>query len=167
MGKPSKAISNEKKYLNVKKSYFTIFFSNLDLHFSRNGSQFTNCEAIFRPLRRQGMGWRVCSKGRSPTVTWSNINKLVDMMCGNLYRLQRGIQNPVKHVRWSFLLNAVNYFRKKLRLRCLTGFWILLWVVWWSFGRTPIFCSSKLGPNPRRLIVTDHPWYGIEVSKCI
>ena len=41
--------------------------------------------------------------------------------------LKRRIQNPVKHLRWSFLKNiwrlkAVNYFRKKLHLRCSTGF---------------------------------------------
>ena len=36
--------------------------------------------------------------------------------------VQRRIQNPAKHVRWSVLwkLSAVNYFRKKLHLRYLT-----------------------------------------------
>ena len=44
---------------------------------------------------------------------------------------QRLIQNPVEHIRWSFLrnssrLSAVNYFCKKLHVRCSTGFWIRL-----------------------------------------
>ena len=36
--------------------------------------------------------------------------------------IERRVQNPVKHLRWSFLL-AVNYFRKNINLRCWTGFW--------------------------------------------
>ena len=40
---------------------------------------------------------------------------------------QRRIENPVKHLRWSccensWQLSAVNYFRKTLYLRCMTGF---------------------------------------------
>ena len=40
---------------------------------------------------------------------------------------QKRIQNPVKHLRWSGLLEiywhlAVSYFRKTFRLRYLTGF---------------------------------------------
>ena len=46
--------------------------------------------------------------------------------------LQRRIQNLVKHLKWSVLgnserLKAVNYFRKTLNFRCLTGFWIRLY----------------------------------------
>ena len=43
--------------------------------------------------------------------------------------VQRWIQNPVKYLRWNFScknserLKAANYSRKKLHLRCLTGFW--------------------------------------------
>ena len=49
------------------------------------------------------------------------------------YSIQRRIQKPVKHLRWSYFcengqqLSAVNYFCKNLHLRCLTGFWIRLW----------------------------------------
>ena len=43
---------------------------------------------------------------------------------------QKRLQNLVKHLRWSSLpkkqLSVVNYIRRKLHLRCLTGFWILL-----------------------------------------
>ena len=43
-------------------------------------------------------------------------------------RLQRQIQSPVKHLRWSILkkrfsLLAFNYFHKMLHLRCLTAAW--------------------------------------------
>ena len=38
----------------------------------------------------------------------------------------RRIQNPAEHQRWDFLQKLVNYFRKKLHLRCLTGFLIFL-----------------------------------------
>ena len=43
-------------------------------------------------------------------------------------RLQRQIQSPVKHLRWSILkkrfsLLAFNYFHKILHLRCLTAAW--------------------------------------------
>ena len=42
---------------------------------------------------------------------------------------QRYIQNPVKHLRWSSLqiYLTVNYLRKTVHLRCLTGSWIRLW----------------------------------------
>ena len=41
---------------------------------------------------------------------------------------QRCIQNPVEHLRCGILRKekAVNYFRKKLHLRCSAGFWICL-----------------------------------------
>ena len=47
--------------------------------------------------------------------------------------VHRRIQNLVKHLTLSFLQNssrfsAVNYFRKKLDFRCLTGFWRRYWV---------------------------------------
>ena len=46
---------------------------------------------------------------------------------------QKDVQNPAKYLRSSFLrkqLTAWNrYFGKKLHLRYLTGFWILLWMV--------------------------------------
>ena len=32
------------------------------------------------------------------------------------------IQNSVKHLRWSFLLKIVNYFRRKIHFRYFTGF---------------------------------------------
>ena len=35
-------------------------------------------------------------------------------------------QSPVKHLRWSFFIKAINYFCKTLHLRCLAGFWISL-----------------------------------------
>ena len=46
--------------------------------------------------------------------------------------MQRRIQNQAEHLRSRFCENsqqfsAVNYFRKKLHLRCSTGFWIRLW----------------------------------------
>ena len=45
--------------------------------------------------------------------------------------VQKGIQNLVIHIKWSFYenserLNTVNYFWEILHLRCLTEFWILL-----------------------------------------
>ena len=45
--------------------------------------------------------------------------------------MQRRIQNPAEHLRSRFCENsqqfsAVNYFRRKLHLRCSTGFWIRL-----------------------------------------
>ena len=47
------------------------------------------------------------------------------------YPLQRRIEKSVEHLRWSVFaklvinrLSAVNYFRKKLHLRCSIGFWI-------------------------------------------
>ena len=47
-----------------------------------------------------------------------------------LESIQRCIQNSVTHLRRSFLLKYstvnVNYFRRNLHLRCLTGFWIPL-----------------------------------------
>ena len=55
---------------------------------------------------------------------------------GKWYSHQRCIQNPVKHRRWNKKrfakkdwkrLKVVNYFYKKLRPWCLTGFWISLW----------------------------------------
>ena len=55
---------------------------------------------------------------------------------------------PGKHLRWSVLLNVVNYFRKKLHLWCLTGLWMRLWVFSWNFRRTPGFHNSKLSLNP-------------------
>ena len=47
----------------------------------------------------------------------------------NIIATQRRIQNPVKHLRWSFMmelfakisLSVVHYFHKKFFLRCLTG----------------------------------------------
>ena len=41
-----------------------------------------------------------------------------------VFKIHRRIQNPVEHLRWSFLRKylAMNYFRKKPHLRCLTGF---------------------------------------------
>ena len=37
-----------------------------------------------------------------------------------LFAILRRIQNPVKHLRWSFLQSG-------FELRCLAGFWIRLW----------------------------------------
>ena len=43
--------------------------------------------------------------------------------------LQSRVQNPLKYLRWSFLrkqfqqLKCANCFRRKVHLRCLTGFW--------------------------------------------
>ena len=35
--------------ITVKNNCSTIFFSNFDLQFSKNGSQFANCEPYFAP----------------------------------------------------------------------------------------------------------------------
>ena len=43
-------------------------------------------------------------------------------LTGRVSICQRCIQNLVKHMRWTFLLKAVSYFREKVHLRCLTGF---------------------------------------------
>ena len=48
-----------------------------------------------------------------------------------LKTFERRIEYPVKHLRWSFLqkwltFESLNYFCKKLYLRCLTGFTICL-----------------------------------------
>ena len=44
-----------------------------------------------------------------------------------LLKIQRHIQNSLKHIKWSFMqtskrLKAVNYFHQKLQLIYLTGF---------------------------------------------
>ena len=52
VGKASKAIWNEKN--RQEKVVFAIFFSNFDLQFSVNGSQFANCEALFCTLGELG-----------------------------------------------------------------------------------------------------------------
>ena len=59
---------------------------------------------------------------------------------------QRRFQNPSKRLTWSILqkLKAVNYFRKTLRLRCLTGFWVRLWTVDVTFLRDLQFISNYL-----------------------
>ena len=51
---------------------------------------------------------------------WKSVCKFQIILQG-----QRRIQNPVKHLRWRFftrIVKVVNYFRKKLQLRCLTRF---------------------------------------------
>ena len=43
-----------------------------------------------------------------------------------LSEVYSGIQNPIKHLRWSFYWKSLkNCFRKKIHLRCLTGFIIV------------------------------------------
>ena len=46
--------------------------------------------------------------------------------------LQRRIQNPAKHLRWSVLRKKVNYFHKTPHLRYLTRFWIRLCLKSWN-----------------------------------
>ena len=55
-------------------------------------------------------------------------------------KVQRRIQNPVKHLRWSVLRKqfAVNYFRKNLHVGCLTGFRFLNTLL-----KTTIDCNVK------------------------
>ena len=48
------------------------------------------------------------------------------------FTFYRGSQNPFKHIRWNFCENSerlkpVNYFRRKVHLGCLCGFWIRLY----------------------------------------
>ena len=53
VGKASKAILEWKKNCQ-EKVVFAIFFSNFNLQFSVNGSQFANCEALFSTLGELG-----------------------------------------------------------------------------------------------------------------
>ena len=58
---------------------------------------------------------------------------------------QNRIQNPFKHLRWTFFANidngrklAVKYFGKKVHRRCLTGFLIHLF-----YHQIPVLDSDK------------------------
>ena len=62
--------------------------------------------------------------------------------------LQKRIQNPVKHLRWSLFKNssAVNYFCNTLYLRCLIGSWIslyILMVVWNQVSNTLLLTRKQ------------------------
>ena len=48
----ARSVNKKKKKLIVKKSCFTIFFSNFNLEFFKKDLQFANCEALFRALSR-------------------------------------------------------------------------------------------------------------------
>ena len=74
------------------------------------------------------------------------------------FRTQSNIQDGAFY--WILLI----IFRKKLHLRCSEYTFESFNGI---FGRTAIFCSSKLGLSPRRRIVKEHVWGGIEVSKRI
>ena len=62
------------------------------------------------------------------------------------YHCQRRVQNLLKHLRWSFLLKAVNSFYKKIHLR----FWVLnrplmviCTIAWTEFKTTLKQCWDK------------------------
>ena len=56
--------------------------------------------------------------------------------------IKRHNQNLVEHLRWGLLV--VNYFRKKLHLRCPTGFWIHFWYTCISFKVCCYLHSQKV-----------------------
>ena len=79
------------------------------------------------------------SNGHPMVLKWQNIHVIPNTQYtaifsktwpSNLLYIQQSLfQNIIKRLRWSFFKNSqqfslVNYFCKKLHLRCLTGFWI-------------------------------------------
>ena len=66
---------------------------------------------------------------QQPPNCLNKFDHFVGLELKGFSKVQRRIQNPVKHLRWSSLLSTVNNFRKMLHLRWLTGFRIPLWNV--------------------------------------
>ena len=72
------------------------------------------------------------------SITWREFSKtFARVFCPGKYGLffigkyhdcQRGIQNSVKHLRYKNACITVNYFWKRVHLRCLEGFWVHLWL---------------------------------------
>ena len=56
-------------------------------------------------------------------VSWGNINMMGDMGCGNLLLVASEVHlEPSQTSKTEIFTNVINYFWKKLHLRCLTGF---------------------------------------------
>ena len=93
--------------------------------------------------------WKRCSQNPVNHLKWSFSQKwlrdeavtffvfsyivLVSSYCSIKYSWKRCSQNPVNHLKWSFSQKwlrdeAVTFFPKTLHLKCLTGFWIHLWL---------------------------------------
>ena len=88
------------------------------------------------------------------------VNIIVKIVTKSLKFIKWHIQSPINDLKWSFCgksqhQKTINYFRKTLHLRCLTGFWIPLWM------RKSVFHLFLISQNrapwrKRRCTVTTH-----------
>ena len=114
---------------------WSLFLINLQTYkpatlLEKTPTQVLSCECceIFKNIYIKGHLWTTASE-----LYWFKVEVIIEK--ADLFRDDdpRRIQNPVKHLRWSFLTKnswlclTVNYFCKTLHIICCTGLWICLW----------------------------------------